>query len=76
MIVEKLVRMANQIAANFEFGADKAKVVDGVADHLRRFWTSGMTAEIIDYVDKGGGGLNETAAAAVARLAAERSNAA
>jgi formate dehydrogenase subunit delta len=76
MIVEKLIRMANQIAANFDFGPDKAKAVDGVVDHLRRFWTPGMKAEIIAYQKSGGTQLNEIAAQAVARLAEEQFNAA
>jgi formate dehydrogenase subunit delta len=76
MIVEKLIRMANQIAANFDFGPDKPKAVDGVADHLRRFWTSAMKAEIIGYQQNGGTELNEIAAQAVARLAEEKSDAA
>ena len=76
MIVEKLIRMANQIAVNFDFGPDKPKAVDGVADHLRRFWTPGMKAEIIAYQESGGSQLNEIAAQAVARLAEEQSSAA
>jgi len=71
MNVNKLIRMANQIAANFEYGADQAKATASVADHLRRFWTPEMRAEIIEYVDGGGTGLNPIAALAVAKLAEE-----
>jgi formate dehydrogenase subunit delta len=69
MNVNKLIRMANQIAANFEYGADQAKAGASVADHLRRFWTPDMCAEIIEYVNGGGTGLNPIAAQAVAQLA-------
>jgi len=48
MDVEKLVRMANQIAANIDYGPDKDKLADTVADHLTRFWTPEMRAAIID----------------------------
>ena len=48
MDVEKLVRMANQIAANLDYGADKEKVAVATADHLRRFWNSSMRAAIVD----------------------------
>ena len=48
MDVEKLARMANQIAANFHYGADKDREAAGVADHLRRFWSSSMRAELVE----------------------------
>lgn len=48
MDVEKLARMANQIAANLYYGTDKAKGVAAVADHLRRFWTPSMRAALVD----------------------------
>ena len=70
MKVDKLVRMANQIAQNMEFGANNAKAAEGVADHLTRFWAPSMRAAIIDYYRQGGKGLTETAALAVAKLAA------
>jgi formate dehydrogenase subunit delta len=76
MDVNKLVRMANQIAANFDYGPDKTKAVAGVLDHLRRFWTPQMHAEIIEYRKRGGTELNEIATLAVAKLADEKSRAA
>ena len=76
MDVSKLVRMANQIAANFEYGPDKAKAVAGVLDHLRRFWTPQMHIEIIEYRERGGTELNEIAALAIAKLAEEKPRAA
>ena len=75
MIVNKLVRMANQIAANFEYG-DKDKAVAAVLDHLRRFWTPQMRAEIIAYRAAEGTGLNDVAAQAVAKLAENNADAA
>ena len=48
MDIEKLVKMANQIAANFDYGPDKDKVAAAAADHLRRFWTPEMRAAIIE----------------------------
>ena len=38
MIVEKLVRMTNQIAANFSYLPDQEQAAIRVADHLQRFW--------------------------------------
>ena len=48
MDVAKLVRMANQIAANLDYGSDKEKVAAATADHLQRFWNSSMLAALID----------------------------
>ena len=48
MDVEKLVRMANQIATANDYGSDKDKVAAVVADHLTRFWTPAMRIAIIE----------------------------
>jgi len=66
----KLVRMANQIADNFNYGAED-KAVAGVLDHLTRFWTTDMKLTIIEQQSAGDIGLNEIAAAAVRALAAD-----
>jgi formate dehydrogenase subunit delta len=72
MNVEKLVRMANQIAANFEYGADKEKAAAGVADHLQRFWTPSMRAQIIEGCRADTIDLSELAKLAVAKLAEQQ----
>jgi len=72
MDVNKLVRMANQIAANFDYGIGDDKAADGVLDHLTRFWTPDMKAAIIEYRSQGAGGLSRVAALAVERLAEKR----
>ena len=76
MDVEKLVRMANQIAANFDYGPDKEKVVAAVADHLTRFWTPSMRALVIEGHKKNLVDLSPIAARAVERLAALKNSAA
>jgi formate dehydrogenase subunit delta len=73
MQVEKLVRMANQIAANFDYDPDKAKAVAGVVDHLKRFWSPLMREEIAGYDDQGDVQLSDIAKQAVAQLAQEQS---
>ena len=73
MQVEKLVRMVNQIAANFDYGPDKAKAVAGVVDHLKRFWSPLMREEIAGYDDQGDDvQLSDIAKQAVAQLAQEQ----
>ncbi len=75
MQAEKLVRMANQIAANLDYGPDKAKAVAEVVDHLRRFWSPLMREEIVNHDDQGEVKLSEVAKQAVAQLAEEQASA-
>ena len=72
MDVEKLARMANQIAANLDYGADKEKVAAATADHLKRFWNSSMRAAVIEGHTKGLLDLSPVAARAVEMLAGEQ----
>jgi formate dehydrogenase subunit delta len=76
MDVEKLVRMANQIATNFDYGSDKEKVAAAVADHLTRFWTPEMRALVIEGHRKNLIDLSPIAARAVEKLAPPKTSAA
>ena len=76
MDVNKLVRMANQIAANFDYGVDEGQKVAATCDHLSRFWNSAMKAQLIQFRGSGEDGLSALAAAAVDQLAERESNAA
>jgi formate dehydrogenase subunit delta len=76
MDVEKLVRMANQIAANFDYGPDKDKAAAGVADHLKRFWTPAMLAKIVESYRRDAHDLSDLAKQAVAKLAEQQTTAA
>jgi formate dehydrogenase subunit delta len=69
MNVERLVAMANDIAAFFDSEADKAVAAEGVRSHLVRFWDPRMRREIIAHAEGGGVGLTATAKSAVALLA-------
>jgi formate dehydrogenase subunit delta len=66
--VERLVAMANDIAAFFDAEPDKAVAAEGVRFHLTRFWDPRMRREIIAHVGAGGAGLSPTARAAVEKL--------
>ena len=72
MDVDKLVRMANQIAANFDGGSDEAKAVAGVTDHIRRFWSPLMKKQIIARWQERPRDLTPRAAAAIEAIAAQR----
>jgi formate dehydrogenase subunit delta len=72
MDTKKLVRMANQIAANLDYGQqDRTALIGSVADHLRRFWTPDMRREIVAEHREGKAELEEIAAKAVAKLGEE-----
>jgi len=64
--IERLVKMANQIAENLVFHDD---AVARVADHLQRFWAPSMRQKIVEKEAAGGSGLNPVARAAVQRMA-------
>ena len=72
MDVDKLVRMANQIAANLDYGPDKEKVAAAAAEHLKRFWSSTMRAAIVEGHSKKLLDLSPLAARAVEILAAQK----
>ena len=47
--VEKLLRMAEQIAVNMAYTDDRDIVAGKIADHLRRFWDPRMLEAIKAY---------------------------
>ena len=68
MDVSRLVAMANDIAAFFESESDAAAAVEGVRNHLTKFWEPRMRREISNHVRSGGGGPTPIALAAVKQL--------
>ena len=68
MIIDKLVGMANQIAANFAYLPDPEQAALKVADHLQRFWDPTMRSEIIEHCNAGSGDLSEIAKIAVGKI--------
>jgi hypothetical protein len=76
MDVDKLAKMANQIAVNFDYGTDKEKVSMSAAEHLRRYWTPSMRAAVIEGHQKGLLELSPLAGRAVELLAAMQTNSA
>jgi len=65
--IEKLVRMANQIA-DFFTPYPENEAVAGVAQHIRSFWTPGMRKELLAFADAGGKGLKPPVVAALAGI--------
>lgn len=67
MSTEKLVHMANQIAAFFKTqpGDDAA---ERVASHLSDFWEPRMREQLLGYIARGGKGLDAVVLQTVQRL--------
>ena len=66
---QKLVYMANQIAAFFASQGREEKAVAGTADHIRSFWDPSMRKGIFAHLDKAGGeGLSPVALKALQKL--------
>jgi formate dehydrogenase subunit delta len=65
--IEKLVRMANQIA-DFFVPYSEQEAVAGVREHIRSFWTPRMREELLAFADAGGKGLKPPVVAALAGM--------
>jgi len=74
MDADKLVRMANHIAANFDGGSDESQAVAGVADHIQRFWTPLMLKQVIERWRTQPEDLTPRAAQAIAAVAEQKNN--
>lgn len=57
MSPEKMVHMANQIAAFFK-SQPGDKAVAGVTGHLNDFWEPRMRRQLLEFIDAGGEGLD------------------
>jgi formate dehydrogenase subunit delta len=65
--IDRLVRMVNQIG-EFYASMPEREATEGVASHLRMYWTPKMIREIIAFADQGHPGLHAVAACAVQSL--------
>jgi formate dehydrogenase subunit delta len=69
MNIEKLVTMVNDIATYFASEPDHALAVQGITDHLTKFWDPVMRRELKTHVAQGETGLLPLAQEAVDALA-------
>lgn len=67
MKLDKLIRMANEIARNLR-SQPGDQAVAATADHIRSFWTPGMRASLIAHARSGGEGLDPIASQALQAL--------
>ncbi len=54
---DKLIYMANQIAAFFK-SKPEGQAIEGVATHINDFWEPRMRAHLFEVLDAGGEGLS------------------
>ena len=54
MNIDQLVHMANRIGSYFDAQPSRDEALLGIADHLHKFWTPSMRAQLLDTVDTGG----------------------
>ena len=66
--LEHLIKMANQIADNFQFSENQEQQIAAVADHMNRFWAASMKKDIAGHIAEGGEGLQPVVIAAAKRL--------
>lgn len=64
---DKLVYMANQIGRFFRSQGEQA-AVNGIADHLTKFWDPRMRSAIVSHLAAGGDGLDPLVRRAIERL--------
>lgn len=56
MDIDNLVRMANRIADFFQTMPDHTEAVQGVAEHLRKFWEPRMRRALLSHIEAAGTG--------------------
>ncbi|MBS0444385.1 MAG: formate dehydrogenase subunit delta [Proteobacteria bacterium] len=54
MHVDHLIRMANQIGAFFEAMPDRTEALEGIAQHIKRFWEPRMRQQLMEHIDREG----------------------
>ena len=67
---EHIIRMANNIGNFFRAEPDRQVALDGISNHMNKFWTRRMRQKILDYAAQGGNELDELPRAALAQVVA------
>jgi len=53
MDIHNLVHMANQIGEFFSAYPDRAEALEGIANHIRKFWEPRMRIKLFEGIDAG-----------------------
>jgi len=65
---EHIVQMANDIGNFFRAEPDRKVALEGISNHINKFWTRRMRQKLLEYVQHGGNELDELPHAAVAQV--------
>jgi formate dehydrogenase subunit delta len=65
---EHIVQMANDIGNFFRAEPDRQVAIDGISNHINKFWTRRMREKLLEYVKHGGQELDELPRAALAKV--------
>ncbi len=65
---EHIVQMANDIGNFFRSETDRKVALEGISNHINKFWTRRMRQRLLEYVQHGGNDLDELPLAAVAQV--------
>ncbi len=68
MHIERLVKMANDIGDFFKTEPNRVDAIEGIATHIARFWDPRMREQILEYLKKDGGELDEIVREALGRV--------
>lgn len=55
---QDMIRMANQMADFFK-SYGEAEAIEGIADHINKFWDPRMRKDFFAHIDQGGAGFAE-----------------
>jgi formate dehydrogenase subunit delta len=67
METRDMVRMANQISMFFKSYGEK-EALEGIAEHINKFWEPRMRQMFFAHIDQGGEGLSEAVKTAAAHV--------
>jgi formate dehydrogenase subunit delta len=56
MDIHNLITMANRIGQFFESFSDRAEALEGISNHIHKFWEPRMRRALLSYVDSGAAG--------------------
>jgi len=65
---EHIVQMANDIGNFFRAEPNRQVALDGISNHINKFWTRRMRQKLFEYVQHGGKELDELPRAALAQV--------
>jgi formate dehydrogenase subunit delta len=59
MEIGNLIRMANRIGDFFDAMPDRPEAIEGVANHIQKFWEPRMRSELLAFLERHPDGVEE-----------------